>query len=542
MSESVEHLPSEERGRFCLSLLLLLLQLVDMSSGDRDSTITLLRNGPYQPKSDEEIKAQMRSFHDFLTGQTQELSIQGVIVVGSLSDIQVGWGESRLPAQVHKVVSGASTMPAPTISAVESQTEDQPTTTHLEDIQNDGVRNEAITRPHEHDDDEEDAPSQGNDSRSWSNEQANTHVHESDVEAEYCQICGEELDGGHIAVFLNCGHTFCRDCLNQCFSVGLSNKQSFPPRCCSVEGIDINSVLGFLDEAIFERYTLVEEEYGTRNPTYCANYNCSHLFSPTRLSKSAGKYILCYECNQETCTECKQGRSQHTTLQGNKDICPEIISKEDKELADQKKWKQCPGCRILVEKNDGCDHMSCECGTEFCYRCGTEYATDHSCACFTAPDEDGWHHRVDDDQWDANDEFNEHDGNAANENRLHWEAFEIRRPRDLVGQEEPVSIASHGREHMYYDGWGSPTNIDELEQLRDRTPGPAEGLAGISARQGPDQGMAASRELPDRSAEREESQRDVRRRRRRDIFYGGVSEEDSDEGPFEASFGRPAFF
>ncbi|PAA62112.1 hypothetical protein BOX15_Mlig019714g1 [Macrostomum lignano] len=41
--------------------------------------------------------------------------------------------------------------------------------------------------------------------------------------------------------------------------------------------------------------------------------------------------------------------------------------------------KRCPGCQTLVEKTDGCNHMSCACGHEFCWNCGDDYDSDHVC-------------------------------------------------------------------------------------------------------------------------------------------------------------------
>ena len=37
------------------------------------------------------------------------------------------------------------------------------------------------------------------------------------------------------------------------------------------------------------------------------------------------------------------------------------------------KFKQCNVCRFWVEKSLGCDHMTCRCGNEFCYKCGGPY-------------------------------------------------------------------------------------------------------------------------------------------------------------------------
>eukprot|EP00359_Climacostomum_virens_P010151 CAMPEP_0204913564 /NCGR_PEP_ID=MMETSP1397-20131031/11378_1 /ASSEMBLY_ACC=CAM_ASM_000891 /TAXON_ID=49980 /ORGANISM="Climacostomum Climacostomum virens, Strain Stock W-24" /LENGTH=103 /DNA_ID=CAMNT_0052084807 /DNA_START=183 /DNA_END=490 /DNA_ORIENTATION=- len=39
-------------------------------------------------------------------------------------------------------------------------------------------------------------------------------------------------------------------------------------------------------------------------------------------------------------------------------------------LAYSEKFKQCPLCEYWVEKSEGCDHVKCKCGCEFCYRCG----------------------------------------------------------------------------------------------------------------------------------------------------------------------------
>jgi hypothetical protein len=35
--------------------------------------------------------------------------------------------------------------------------------------------------------------------------------------------------------------------------------------------------------------------------------------------------------------------------------------------------KECPGCHVMVSKSDGCNHMTCSCGTEFCICHGCSY-------------------------------------------------------------------------------------------------------------------------------------------------------------------------
>jgi len=35
--------------------------------------------------------------------------------------------------------------------------------------------------------------------------------------------------------------------------------------------------------------------------------------------------------------------------------------------------KECPGCHVMVSNSDGCNHMTCSCGTEFCICHGCSY-------------------------------------------------------------------------------------------------------------------------------------------------------------------------
>ncbi|KAL0033114.1 hypothetical protein WJX79_004113 [Trebouxia sp. C0005] len=51
-------------------------------------------------------------------------------------------------------------------------------------------------------------------------------------------------------------------------------------------------------------------------------------------------------------------------------------------LAKEKGWKQCKQCRQMIELEAGCNHITCKCGEQFCYRCGTSYqAGRQQCRC-----------------------------------------------------------------------------------------------------------------------------------------------------------------
>ena len=47
-------------------------------------------------------------------------------------------------------------------------------------------------------------------------------------------------------------------------------------------------------------------------------------------------------------------------------------------LAEEEGWKRCFNCQALVEHREACQHMTCRCGTQFCYVCGLRWRT---CGC-----------------------------------------------------------------------------------------------------------------------------------------------------------------
>ena len=52
------------------------------------------------------------------------------------------------------------------------------------------------------------------------------------------------------------------------------------------------------------------------------------------------------------------------------------IKKEKKTDADN--FQQCPQCNVIIEKNEGCNHMRCiNCEFQFCWICKEKYSNDH---------------------------------------------------------------------------------------------------------------------------------------------------------------------
>lgn len=182
----------------------------------------------------------------------------------------------------------------------------------------------------------------------------------SSTGAPQCHWCYTPDFGstGHIS--LDCGHVFCRQCVNACFRSGMSDRRSFPPMCCS-QPINFIAVRHQLDDAVALRYTQKAAEYSVRDPTWCSHQPCSTLFNQTQIDDAKtgpnSKMITCTECRHESCVHCKQPRESHKGPKCTR--CPKQagITTKDSYLARKEGWKLCPGCSVVIERSEACAHM-----------------------------------------------------------------------------------------------------------------------------------------------------------------------------------------
>eukprot|EP01084_Bolivina_argentea_P212028 360510_1 len=91
-----------------------------------------------------------------------------------------------------------------------------------------------------------------------------------------------------------------------------------------------------------------------------------------------GWCIGCYEIKEAIKRECL--RESMPTLNNFKcEECVELelIEKMKNENNDEnyvkQNYPQCPGCKMATVKISGCNHISCNCGTHWCYQCGKEF-------------------------------------------------------------------------------------------------------------------------------------------------------------------------
>merc|ERR1739845_190870 len=79
---------------------------------------------------------------------------------------------------------------------------------------------------------------------------------------------------------------------------------------------------------------------------------------------------ICASCNFVICLRCKRVHVSGTSciLDGDDEFHKIIMSLS---------YGQCPSCNNIIEKESGCNHMTCKCLTQFCYLCNKLWDDDH---------------------------------------------------------------------------------------------------------------------------------------------------------------------
>lgn len=198
-----------------------------------------------------------------------------------------------------------------------------------------------------------------------------------------CDICFEPLSSKEIFPLDACSHVYHLDCLNDFVKDAVLSKRDLikcPDSQCS-ENLTVNDIQSIIAgdeldrfyENKLEMYIAAHENEISYCPTPGCNYAFLHNGEPElRCRKCQGHY--CLDCRVQfhvgkTCLEYKQEKVNNT------------FGKADEEFMQfvkGAKYKQCSACKFWVEKNQGCNHMTCRCKHQFCYVCGAQWKT---CRC-----------------------------------------------------------------------------------------------------------------------------------------------------------------
>ncbi|GLI62782.1 hypothetical protein VaNZ11_005529 [Volvox africanus] len=197
-----------------------------------------------------------------------------------------------------------------------------------------------------------------------------------------CGICLDEKPSHAFHTIESCRHQYCRDCLGRHVQLAAREKV-FPVRCpqphCRGTGVSVAEGLQLLDTAE-DRDKLMMSEVESSLPQhlrfYCPNPLCSLLMMLDEAEPAENTPARCPGCHKPLCARCRvlwhSGLScaQHRALQSRPGGGDEAALLG---VAGEHGWKPCPQCRHMVELAHGCNHITCKCGAEWCYKCGAPW-------------------------------------------------------------------------------------------------------------------------------------------------------------------------
>uniref|UniRef100_A0A1E1XD30 RBR-type E3 ubiquitin transferase n=1 Tax=Amblyomma aureolatum TaxID=187763 RepID=A0A1E1XD30_9ACAR len=214
-----------------------------------------------------------------------------------------------------------------------------------------------------------------------------------------CQVCLSTKLGSEFELVLGCDHAFCRECLREHFRIQIESGSASQLRCpqekCTTQVLptQVKSLVGDALGSRYEESLLNAYLDSQADLTYCPRLQCQrpvvtdpdlpmaqcascyfvfclycrmvyHGVQPCRLKPGEQRAIRDeYLSATPAAKQAMEKRYGRRTLQL---LVDESLTQDWM----QENSKKCPHCGISIEKQDGCNKMTCwRCGTYFCWIC-----------------------------------------------------------------------------------------------------------------------------------------------------------------------------
>lgn len=144
---------------------------------------------------------------------------------------------------------------------------------------------------------------------------------------------------------ISCQHHYCKICVMRLVSDFIVDESFFPSRCCGQE-MPMSLLRPYITAELTAKFELTAIEFDTSYRTYCYFYEI--FINPDDIQ---GHQAHCTICNLDTCILC---HDQFHSGGCSKD--PAL--KTALQLAQEKGWQRCMSCQIMIERREGCNHMT----------------------------------------------------------------------------------------------------------------------------------------------------------------------------------------
>lgn len=203
------------------------------------------------------------------------------------------------------------------------------------------------------------------------------------LKTDSCAICYDQMDD---KLAMPCGHEFCMDCWHDFCANAIQEegpacvRATCPEALCREVITEVEVQKAAPDHLqkflTYQLRSFVESNTLTR---WCPGKGCERVAcAQTASGMEQDDYVAhCDGCTSSFCMVC--GEEPHAPS-GCKDLA--LWSEKCRNESETANWilantKSCPKCISRIEKNNGCNHMSCQrCKHEFCWICMGDWS-DH---------------------------------------------------------------------------------------------------------------------------------------------------------------------
>lgn len=200
-----------------------------------------------------------------------------------------------------------------------------------------------------------------------------------------CQICAETKKIEADCITLDCDHRFCRECLRNDIKTKMAdNRVKSKDIVCftcktPIDYFMIQNVLNYEESKAFDRQYLAfnpseflkKDEVCVKCPRgKCPNFVIlNKQFNVTHHTCEVCRLLFCVR----GCPKPHEGKTCEQQRMAEVNVRNDQLFED---LARNQNLKRCQACTATVERNGGCNHMTCRCGYQFCYVCAAKW---HSC-------------------------------------------------------------------------------------------------------------------------------------------------------------------
>lgn len=193
------------------------------------------------------------------------------------------------------------------------------------------------------------------------------HILQRKHHGQSCPVCFGDVS---VPVTLPCGHSWCKSCLEG-YLQAVVDTRVFPVACLGDEGrcgtpVPIHVAKEILPMEKFREVTRASFlSYVHSRPSeffYCPTPDCPQVYR----SAPPGIVLQCPSCLIRICGNCHIESHEGTT-------CAQRDAKDRRlfqQWSSNRDVKNCPGCKIPIERISGCNHVTCtNCKTHICWVC-----------------------------------------------------------------------------------------------------------------------------------------------------------------------------